>query len=365
MLSYDPSDPATRRDPFPLFRALRVEDPVHWSQPLGGWVLTRYEDVRAAMFEPCFTADRIRPFFRRLPEEERGRYPDLERYITGWAVFFDPPGHTRLRRLMNKAFTPRAVAGLRPKIQGIVDDLIDRVAASGAMDAIADFAYPIPASVIMVMLGVPRRDLDAVKRWSDDMALFVGSSRLSADKYQRAQSGMREMAEYFRAIIAARRAAPEDDLISAMLVHPAELARLAADPALVESAVEEMLRWDGPSHALARLVASDVTLAGKQLRQGDRVFAMMNAANRDPAVFPDPDRFDVARTPNKHLTFAAGIHFCLGAPLARLEGQIAIATLLRRLAALRLEEQELDWLDSMILRGVKSLKVSFQSPQSS
>ena len=405
MLSYDPSDAATRRDPFPLFRALRSEDPVHWSEALGGWVLTRYDDVRAAMFEPHFTADRVRPFFRRLPEEERGKYPDLERYITGWAVFFDPPDHTRLRRLMNKAFTPRA--GLKPKIQGIVDALIDRVArrttgGRGAMDVIADFAYPIPASVIMVMLGVPRRDLDAVKRWSDDMALFVGSSRLSADKYQRAQSGMREMAEYFRAIIAARRAAPEDDLISAMLlpepggdvfsedeliatcslllfaghettsnligngirallVHPAELARLAADPALVESAVEEMLRWDGPSHALARLVASDVTLAGKQLRQGDRVFAMMNAANRDPAVFPDPDRFDVARTPNKHLTFAAGIHFCLGAPLARLEGQVAIETLLRRLADLSLAEQQLDWLDSMILRGVKALRVTFRA----
>jgi hypothetical protein len=407
MLSYDPSDPATRRDPFPLFRALRSDDPVHWSQPLAGWVLTRYDDVRAAMFEPQFTSDRVRPFFRRLPEEERGKYPDLERYITGWAVFFDPPNHTRLRRLMNKAFTPRAVAGLRPKIRGIVDDLIDRVVqraagGRGTMDVIADFAYPIPASVIMVMLGVPRRDLDAVKRWSDDMALFVGSSRLSADKYQRAQSGMREMAEYFRAVIAARRAAPEDDLISAMLLpepggdvfsedeliatcslllfaghettsnligngiwalltHPDELARLAADPGLVESAVEEMLRWDGPSHALARLVASEITIAGKQLKPGDRVFAMLNAANRDPAMFPEPDRFDVARTPNKHLTFAAGIHFCLGAPLARLEGQVAIETLLRRLRDLRLAEQRLDWLDSMILRGVKSLRVSFRA----
>lgn len=407
MLSYDPSDAATRRDPFPLFRALRAADPVHWSAPLGGWVLTRYDDVRAAMFEPHFTADRVRPFFRRLPDEERGKYPDLERYITLWAVFFDPPGHTRLRRLMNKAFTPRAVAGLRPKIQAIVDDLVDRVVGRvaggrGAMDVIADFAYPIPASVIMVMLGVPRSDLDAVKGWSDDMALFVGSSRLSPDKYERAQSGMREMAEYFRAVIAARRAAPEDDLISAMLLpdpdgdvfsedeliatcslllfaghettsnligngvwallgHPAELRRLAAAPALIESAVEEMLRWDGPSHALARLVATDVELGGKRLRQGDRVFAMMNAANRDPAMFPDPDRFDVGRTPNKHLTFAAGIHFCLGAPLARLEGQIAIATLLRRLADLRLDEQRLDWLDSMILRGVRSLKVSFRA----
>ena len=147
----------------------------------------------------------------------------------------------------------------------------------------------------------------------------------------------------------------------ALLSHPAELRRLAAEPALVEPAVEEMLRWDGPSHALVRLVATEFALAGKQLKRGDRVFAMMNAANRDPAVFADPDRFDVARAPNKHLTFAAGIHFCLGAPLARLEGQIAVTALLRRLGDLHLAQQELDWLDSMILRGVKSLKVTFRA----
>jgi cytochrome P450 len=252
----------------------------------------------------------------------------------------------------------------------------------------------------MVLLGVPRSALDAVKGWSDDMALFVGSARLSDDKYRRADSGMREMAGYFRGLIAERRAKPEDDLISAMLepdpggdvlsedelvgacslllfaghetttnligngiwaltTHPEEARRLVADPDLIAPAVEEMLRWDGPSHALVRVVAQDIDLAGKTLRRGERVFAMMNAANRDPEMFADPDRFDIARTPNKHLTFAAGIHFCLGAPLARLEAQIAVATLLRRFTDIRLEAQEPEWLDSMILRGVKSLKVTF------
>ena len=402
MLVFDPTDPATRRDPFPLFRRLREADPVHWSPALGGWVLTRYADVRLAMSDAHFTADRIRPFFARLPPEERGRYPDLERYVTLWAVFFDPPGHTRLRRLMNKAFTPRAVAVLRPKIAAIVERLIDRVAGRGAMDVIADFAYPIPASVVMVMLGVPLEALDRVKRWSDEMALFVGSSRLEADKYRRAQEGMREMAACFRALIAARRLRPEDDLISAMLRpdpdgdalsedelvaacslllfaghetttnlignglwalcrHPAEMRRLLAEPDLAESAVEEMLRWDGPSHALVRLVAAECELGGKRLRRGERVFAMMNAANRDPEAFPDPDRFDIARSPNKHLTFAAGIHFCLGAPLARLEGLIAIETVLRRLADIRAVAAEPQWIDSMILRGVKSLNVTFRA----
>jgi cytochrome P450 len=400
MLSYDPADPAVRRDPFPLFRQLRERDPVHWSEPLGGWVLTRYADVRMATQDPRFTADRIRPFFRRLAPEERARYPDLERYITGWAVFFDPPGHTRLRRLMTKAFTPRAVTALAGRIQEIVDDLIDRVAERGALDLIADFAYPIPASVVMVMLGVPLAELDAVKGWSDEMALFVGSARLSPDKYARAQAGMREMADYFRRLVAERRAHPREDLVSAMLQpdaegdalgedeliaacslllfaghetttnligngiwaldrHPAEKARLLAAPALIAPAVEEMLRWDGPSNALVRLVGEDLVLGGKELRRGERVFAMMNAANRDPAEFPDPDRFDVAREPNRHLTFAAGIHFCLGAPLARLEAQIAVSTLLRRLPDLRLVGDEPEWLDSMILRGIRSLPARF------
>jgi cytochrome P450 len=407
MLTYDPTDPDVRRNPFPLFRRLRKEDPAHWCQPLGGWVLTRYEDVRNATLDPRFSSDRVRPFFRRLLPEERAKYPDLERYLSLWAVFFDPPGHTRLRNLMNPGFTPRAVGSLRAKIAAIVDDLIDRVVARaangrGAMDVVADFAYPIPASVVMVLLGVPRSELDAVKGWSDEMALFIGSSRLSPDKYRRAQAGMREMAEYFKSLIAARRAEPEDDLISAMLRpeadgdvlsddelvaacslllfaghettsnlignglwallhHPAEMERLLAAPDLIAPAVEEMLRWDGPSHAFVRVMAEDAELAGKTLRKGDRVFAMMNAANRDPAVFDDPDRFDVARAPNKHLTFAAGIHFCLGAPLARLEGQIAVARLLQRLTDLRLETDALEWLDSMILRGVKSLPVSFRA----
>jgi len=402
MLTYDPTDPAVRRDPFPLFRALREADPVHWSPALGGWVLTRYEDVRKATLDPRFSSDRIRPFFRRLADEERAKYPDLERYVTLWAVFFDPPGHTRLRNLMNPGFTPRAVAALKGKIAAIVDELIDRVAARGSMDAIADFAYPIPASVVMVLLGVPRSELDAVKGWSDEMALFIGSSRLSADKYRRAQSGMREMAAYFKQLIAARRAKPEDDLMSAMLRpaedgdvlsedelvaasslllfaghetttnlignglwallrHPEELRRLRAEPQLIAPAVEEMLRWDGPSHAFVRVMAEDIELESKRLARGERVFAMMNAANRDPAIFADPDRFDVARSPNKHLTFAAGIHFCLGAPLARLEAQIAVARLLERLTDLKLETAEPEWLDSMILRGVKSLGVSFRA----
>ena len=213
---------------------------------------------------------------------------------------------------------------------------------------------------------------------------------------------MREMAAYFKQLIAARRAKPEDDLMSAMLRpaedgdvlsedelvaasslllfaghetttnlignglwallrHPEELRRLRAEPQLIAPAVEEMLRWDGPSHAFVRVMAEDIELESKRLARGERVFAMMNAANRDPAIFADPDRFDVARSPNKHLTFAAGIHFCLGAPLARLEAQIAVARLLERLADLRLETVEPDWLDSMILRGVKRLDIGFRA----
>jgi cytochrome P450 len=401
MLDFDLTDPATRADPFPVLKALREAAPVHWSPAMGGWVLTRYEDVRRAATDPAFSSDRVRPFFRAMPVEQRERFPALETFVAGWAVFQDPPYHTRLRRLMNKAFTPRAVARLEPQIGAIVDRLLDRAAAKGEIDAIADFAYPLPASVVMLMLGVPLDDLDPVKRWSDDMALFVGTAKATPDKYATAERGMREMAGYFRPIVEDRRRNPRDDLTSALVapdengdrlsddeaiagcslllfaghettanligngllalgLFPGEAERVRRDPALTESCVEEMLRWDGPSGGLVRVVGEEVELGGKLLRKGERVFAMMHGANRDPAEFPDPDRFDAARAPNRHLTFAAGIHFCLGAPLARLEARIAVEGLLARFPRFEVETRGLDWIDSLILRGVKSLPLRLQ-----
>ena len=400
-LQFNPADPATNADPFPIFRRLQDEDPVHWSGAVKGWVVTRYDDVRAIALDRAMSADRVRPFFEVLPGEEQRRLADLGRYLTLWAVFKDPPDHTRLRGLMNRAFTPRAIEALRPNIARIVDDLLDNIVARGSADLIADFAYPLPASVIMDMLGVPRSDLGVMKVWSDDIALFVGIARATPDKYARAQAGTREMAAYFRRLVAERRKAPRDDMISALIAaeeqaqhltedeivascilllfaghettanligngvlaflrHPGELAKLTARPELAASAVEECLRYDGPSGALARVVAVEHAMGGRMLKQGERVYAWMNAANRDPRRFPDPDRFDIERPDNRHLTFGHGAHFCLGAPLARLEAQIAFPRLFARLADLELTTNTFEWMDSLVLRGVKKLPVRFR-----
>jgi cytochrome P450 len=398
---FDPQDSVTRRDPFPLFAQLREHDPVHWSPALKAWVFTRYSDVRRVALNADMSPDRLTPFFDTLPNERRQTMADLIRYLNLWLVFRDPPAHARLRALVSKAFVPSAIEAWRPRIQAIVDDLLDRVVERGSMDLIGEFAFPLPASVIMDMLGVPRTDMEGIKIWSNDIALFIGTARGVPDKYERAQAGARAMALYFRGLIAERRANSRDDLMSALIaardaddrlsedeliatcilllfaghetttnlignglyafmLNPTQWQILRENPALIESAVEEVLRYDGPSGALARVVRVGHAMHGRDLKQGDRVFAMLNAANRDPRQFDDPDRFDITRERNRHMTFGQGIHFCLGASLARMEGQIAIATIARRLPSIRPTVEHLEWLDALILRGLRALPVAFQ-----
>ena len=400
---FDLGNPATNADPFPEFARLRREDPVHWSPAMKAWIITRYDDVkRVALNNREVSADRLTPFFRANPEFQRGTIDSLVRYLNTWMVFRDPPDHTRLRRLFTKAFTPSSVESLRPAIAGIVTLLLDGMEAKARrgeeLDWIADFAYPLPATVIMDLLGVPRADLARVKLWSDDIALFIGTAQVAGNKYLRAEAGARLMADYFRGLVAERTAEPRDDMISRLVSARDEAdalstdevigtsilllfaghetttnligngmlysmrlreqwERLVADRALSVSAVEEWLRYDGPSGAIARVAADDVALGERVIRAGERVFAFANAANRDPDAFADADAFDIARTHNPHLTFGHGIHFCLGAPLARLEAQIAAEHLADRFAAIRLVDETPEWHDSLILRGVKALPV--------
>ena len=401
-VDYDPRRPEVIANPFPIFAELRERDPVHWSDALGGWVLTRYRDVRQVLSDGGFSADRITPFRDHLEPDARAQIAELLKTLGLWAVFNDPPAHTRRRGLLNKAFTPRAVLALRPLIERVVAHLISRVGAQGEMDLISAFAYPLPASVIAGMIGVPIEDLDRFKTWSDEIAAFVGSALATPDKRQRGERGAREMSAYFRRIIADHRKRPRDDILSALLAaedagaglsedelvascilllfaghetttnligngmlallrHPEALAALRRDPDLIVSAVEEMLRYDGPTQAMTRIALKDGRLHGASpfIRAGDRVFALLNAANRDPQVFADPDRFDVARRDSRHVSFGFGIHFCLGAPLARLESQIAVKALVERLPDLTLAIDEPEWSDSFVLRGVKSLPVRF------
>lgn len=404
MLTIDFADPPTNADPFPIFRALRDNDPVHWSEPMKAWIVTRYDDVKAiALNNAEASANRVEPFFAAVPEGRRAGYENLMMYISNWIVFRDPPDHTRLRGLFTKAFTSRSIELLKPGIGAIVDMLLDDMEAKEKggepIDWIADFAYALPALVIMDLLGVPRDDLRRVKTWSDEIALFVGASKTAPDKYDRAEAGARAMADYFRGIVAERTREPRDDIISRMVAarddkkamtadevistsilllfagHETtanllgnglyyamrfrdQWDRLTADPGLIERAIEEWLRYDGPSGALARVALRDIEFGGKRLRAGQRVFAFANSANRDGAHFPDPDRFDIGRTPNPHLTFGHGIHFCIGAPLARLEGAIAIARLAARFPGIRLAgDRPPPWGDSLILRGILSLPI--------
>ena len=402
MLNLDFANQAINADPFPMFSRLREEDPVHWSPAMKAWVVTRYNDVRQiAVANTEMSANRLAPFFAAVPADSRGSYANLMTYLGNWMVFQDPPDHTRLRRLFTKAFTSRSVKALEPNIEQIVglllDEMDEKSRLTGAVDWIADFAYPLPATVMMDLLGVPRDDLMRVKEWSDDIALFIGTARATAGKYQRAEAGARAMAEYFRGILAQRAADPQDDIISQLVSErnerltddeiiatcilllfaghetttnlignglyytmkfPDQWARLRDDPALVDPAIEEWLRYDGPSGALARVITADIEFGGKQLMAGQRLFAFVNAANRDPRQFTNADRFDIGRTPNTHLTFGHGIHFCLGASLARLEGQIALRTLIERFPNISLATDDAPlWRDSVILRGMESLSL--------
>ncbi|MDH4324252.1 MAG: cytochrome P450 [Betaproteobacteria bacterium] len=397
-VDYRPDDPAFLADPFPLFRRLQDEDPCHWSPRLKAWVLTRYEDVRRVCLDRAMSSERLRPFFAALPPPEAQRIADIVRYLSLWMVFRDPPQHTRLRRLTSKVFHVKSMHAMRPRIEALMHWLFDRIGARREFDFIDDFAGPLPALVIMDMLGVPTGELARVKRLSDDMALFIGSSRMSADKYAIAEAATREMAAYFRDLIALRRVSPRTDLLTE-LVHleddgdrlsddelvatcilllfaghetttnhiangllglmrfPEQMHKLRADPSLAAAAIEELLRYDGPNGAQVRIVQQAQELHGKTLRPGERVFIMLNAANRDARAYADPDRVDIARDGPPHLAFGFGAHICLGFPLARLEGQIALPAVLARWPGLALADGRPAWLNSMVFRGMTSMPV--------
>ena len=397
-VQFNPYLPEVIADPYPLYHRLRAEDPVHLS-PLGLWVLTRYDDVVMVLRDPRFGRGGYGDFVRaRFGESDRADQPGFALSM----LFRDPPDHTRLRALVNKAFTPRVVESMRPRIQEIVDGLLDRGRGAGGMEVIADLAYPLPIVVICEMLGVPVADQDRFKGWSLDIARSLDAIAFPMDPevIERGNRAREALADYFRTLISERRARPRADLLSALVAveeegdrlsepeliatiillfvaghettvnligngllallrHPAELARLREDPALAASAVEELLRYDGPVQRTGRIAGEDLEIGGKRIEKGQMVLAMIGAANRDPAHFPEPDRLDLGRGDNRHLAFGWGIHFCLGAPLARVEAQITFTSLLRRLPGLRLATDTLEWRDTAVLRGLKALPVSF------
>jgi cytochrome P450 len=392
---FNPLLPEFHANPYPFYRALREEDPVHES-PLGFWVCTRYDDAVMILRDPRFGREGMAD----LLESRLGIAQD--RSHTRDMLFRDPPDHTRLRGLVSRAFTPRVVEVMRPHIQEIVDGLLDRVEGADSMDVIEDLAYPLPVTVICEMLGVPIADQDVFKGWSNDIARSLDAAILPAgsDVLPRGREARLAIADYFRSLIATRRKDPKPDLLSALIAveeegkklseeelvstcilllvaghettvnligngllallqHPEQLHALRDDPALIQTGVEELLRFDGPVQRTGRMTTADVEIGGKHIPKGSVVVSVIGAANRDPAHFPDPDRLDVTRRENRHIAFGFGIHFCLGAPLARIEGQVTIGTLLRRMPAVKLVSDTPEWRESSVLRGLKTLPVTF------
>jgi cytochrome P450 len=388
-------DPAVLADPHPTLAALRESGPVHridMRMGLPVWIVTRYDDVLEALSDPRLSNDPHNA--GALEETLRGDF--LSRSLIGT----DPPEHTRLRRLVAKAFTARRVEGLRPRVQEIADALLDRITPRGSADLVGEFALPLPITVIGELLGVPEADRDRFRGWTDEMLdrPFDPGSDMA-----RVAEGRERMHGYLSDLVAAKRTDPADDLLTdlvqasdegerldaqellamtfllliagyvttvslvgngtlALLRRPDQLERLRADPSLVPQAVEELLRFDGPVNpGLTRFALEDLGIGGVRIPRGDMVLLAIAAADRDPKRFPDPDRLDVGAADPGHLAFGHGIHYCLGAPLARLEGQVAFTTLLARLPGLTLaaREDQLRWTGGGVLRGLRELPVTF------
>jgi len=394
-VEFNPLMPEFIANPYPFYHRLQAEDPVHRSTLLPDtWVVTRYADVVMVLRDSRFDRHDAESFFR-----ERFGEGLLLSVFTKWMLFRDPPDHTRLRNLVNKAFTPRAIEGLRPRIQDIVNFLLDDVQPHGRMDIMADLAYPLPVLVICELLGVPAKDRDLFKEWSGDVARTLDPIQ-TPEMVEKGHAIVDSMVNYFRGLIATLRKNPQDNILSGMIAaeeqgdrlseeellancillfsaghettvnligngllalmrNPEQKQLLQENPPLIQSAVEEFLRYDGPVQLTGRSTKEDIEIGGNLIREGERVMTVLAAANRDPAQFSDPDRLDIVRKDNHHVALGHGIHFCLGASLARAEAQLAIGTFLRRMPQATWLEETPHWRPAFTLRGLEKLPVRF------
>lgn len=399
---FDFADLGALTELYPLLARVRAEEPVHFAPQLNGWVTTRYADAVAALRDPALTSQRLALIVQyQLRHSDPAIAKDFERICFQQMLFRDGGAHHRLRVLGNRGFTPSVLDRARPMIEGVVNDLLDKVQARGHMDAIADFAQPLPAVAIAELFGIPASDRDLFQTWSDDVAKFFGGTHGDPATDGRAcNDGALALEDYFLRLIETRRGAPGHDLVSlliagqaegklsaaevcaqcililiaghvttidqmgnalsAFLHHPAQWERLRADPALIGSAVEEAIRYDPAAPFTHRIALRETQIGGKTVAPGDVVYVGLAAGNRDPAAFANPDTFDIARAPNEHLSFAVGPHVCLGAGLARRELAIGLAALARRMPHLRpATEPPRRRCESLVFRGFHSLPVAF------
>ena len=389
------------QNPHAAFHYLRQHAPVYWSDGWGAWVLTRYDDVMQILRRPELfsSAGRVTYLLQQLPEDVRAQVQHLERHFAIGLAHSDPPDHTRLRGLLNKVFTPRMGEMWRPRIHAVTQQLIDRAQVSGEVDIIRDIAYPLPATIIAEMIGAAPEDIPLFRDWAADINnLFALGGRISAAAAERAQNSLAVMREYIIGLAQARRRQPAKDIIGRLVAaevegeqltinelvstcvtlfvaghetttnligngmylllrHPQQLHLLKDQPSLIESAIEEILRCEPSVPRTWRIVRESTVLGDQHIPQGAMVFPILSAANRDPAYFNDPDRFDIQRSSNKHLAFGYGIHFCLGAPLARVEGAIAINILLDQLPGIQMADEPI-WHRDIAIRSLRSLRVT-------
>ncbi|MGI8856232.1 MAG: cytochrome P450 [Thermomicrobiales bacterium] len=389
-------DPAVLADPYPLYDRLRTEEPVYWDAVLHAWIVTRYQDVVTVLQR--FSAERT-PDPDHLAAKGLETFNPIAEVLRRQMIFMDPPAHTRIRRLASTAFTPHRVETLRQHIQEITDSHIAAVRQSGRMDVVNDLAVPLPATVISELIGVPDSDRPQVRAWTSDFAEVLGNFQYSPDRVPQALHALEELTSYLRGglrgcphqlqdglvtgLLAAEERGDrlsEDEVIAnsllnmtggqettsilisnsvlTLLRNPDQLRMLREDPSLIPTAIEEVLRFESPIQYTARLVPEDMEFGGQMLRKRQAVMGVIGAANRDPERFSDPDTMDIHRENNRHLSFGWAVHFCFGAPLARMEAQIALETLLR-LPNLQLEPGPLMWHDNQGFRGLKSLPITF------
>jgi cytochrome P450 len=391
-------DPDVLADPYPLYHRLRREDPVHWDPFLHSWVVTRYTDVVRVLRD--FSAQRA-PTAEQLTALGLAALNPVAKVMVKQMLFLDPPEHARIRNLASAAFTPQRVGALRSHIREIVRDLLAKVRRKGRINVIADLAEPLPCIVTAEMLGVPVEDHRQLKLWSQDFAEVLGNFQHNPDRVPKLLKATEEMTAYFRSSMRMQNLRPdglvsslmnaeidgegltEEEVIAnsiitmvggqetttnligngtlSLLRNADQLEKLRADPSMIPAAVEELLRYESPSQHTARLAPEDIELGGKLIRKRQAVRAVMAAANRDPDRFPDPDRLDITRQDNRHVAFGHGAHFCFGAPLARIEGQIAFEEMIRELPNWSLRSGNLVWRSNLGLRGLTSLWMNFTS----
>lgn len=402
VVKYDILSPAFFADPYPTLRRMRDEEPVFWHPLLKSWVLTRYVDVHRVLRDSRseYSNSKVEHYGVGAPESVRDKFDALNAFVSKWVAFMDPPGHTRLRALIARAFTVQAVERLRPQVQATLQELLSTVRHRGRMDIVADFAAPLPLILFSEMMGIPREDGERLRRDALVVMSLFGAGIATAETVESAYSGVMSYYEYFTAHIAARRRRSTEDLLSklvearvdgegmtddelvAMCVtlfiasqettlylianavhtlvrHPAQADLLRRQPRLIENALEEMMRYDSPTFGSFRRAVVDIPdIGGGKIAAGDYVLGVVCSANRDEARFPEADRFDIERQDTRHLSFSTGIHTCPGAALSRLEGRLAIHALLQTFSELRLDADDLEWVPNMMVRGMKSLPVT-------